>query len=285
MAQKKGGLGKGMGALFIDNDLSDNGVVELSLSEIEPNRSQPRKEFDEASLAELADSIAQHGLLQPITVRPTANLRYQIVAGERRWRACRLAGLERAPVIIRNLTDLECAQIALIENLQREDLNPVEEAQGYRSLMDAHGLTQEEVASAVGKSRPTVANALRLLGLPEDILLLVNNGEISAGHGRALLSFKDDEALYRAVEQAKKGASVREIERLAALKPSKKQGSRQIASFYKEVELALTAELGRKVKIVGSKGKGTLTLDFYSDEELTDMANKLAGKAKADRLQ
>lgn len=277
MAQKKGGLGKGLGSLFNDNAVSDNGIVELPISEIEPNRDQPRKEFDEAALSELADSIAQHGLLQPITVRPTANLRYQIVAGERRWRASRIAGLERVPVIVRNMTDLECAQIALIENLQREDLNPVEEAYGYRRLMEAHGLTQEQVASAVGKSRPAVANSLRLLSLPEDILLLVNNGEITAGHGRALLAIKDDDTLYRAVEYAKKGASVREIERMAAAKPQKRPKNTK-TSFYKEVELALKEELGRKVEIVGSKGKGTLTIDFYSDEELADMAMRLGGK-------
>ncbi len=278
MAQKKGGLGKGLGSLFNDNAVSDSGIVELPINEIEPNRDQPRKEFDEAALSELAESITQHGLLQPITVRPTANLRYQIVAGERRWRASRLAGLDRVPVIVRNMTDLECAQIALIENLQREDLNPVEEAQGYRSLMDAHGLTQEEVASAVGKSRPTVANSLRLLSLPEDVLLLVNNGEISAGHGRALLSFKDADMMYRAVEYAKKGASVREIERMAASKPQKRAEKRTKTSFYKEVELALREELGRKVQILGSKGKGSITIDFYSDEELADMAMRLGGK-------
>ncbi len=280
MAQKKGGLGKGLDSLFNDNAVAESGVVELPINEIEPNRDQPRKEFDETALAELASSIEQHGLLQPITVRPTANLRYQIVAGERRWRASRIAGLERVPVIIRNMTDLECAQIALIENLQREDLNPVEEALGYRSLMDSHGLTQEEVASAVGKSRPTVANSLRLLGLPEDVLLLVNNGEISAGHGRAMLAIKDDELLYIAVEAAKKGASVREIERMAARKPTKKEKRAPKASFYKEVELALTSELGRKVRISAENGKGTLVIDFYSDEELADMAMRLAGKNK-----
>ncbi len=277
MAQKKGGLGKGLGSLFNDNAVSDTGIVELPINEIEPNRDQPRKEFDEAALSELADSIAQHGLLQPITVRPLSNLRYQIVAGERRWRASRIAGLERVPVIVRNMTDLECAQIALIENLQREDLNPVEEALGYRSLMDAHGLTQEQVSNAVGKSRPTVANALRLLGLPEDVLALVNNGEITAGHGRALLAFKDDETMYRAVECAKKGASVREIERMAAAKPQKRI-KKEKTSFYKEVELALKEELGRKVQISGVNGKGTITIDFYSDEELADMAMRLGGK-------
>ena len=280
MALKKGGLGKGLDSLFNDNAVSDTGIVELPINEIEPNRDQPRKEFDEMALSELASSIAQHGLLQPITVRPTANLRYQIVAGERRWRASRIAGLERVPVIVRNLTDLECAQIALIENLQREDLNPVEEALGYRSLMESHGLTQEDVANAVGKSRPTVANSLRLLGLPEDVLMLVNNGEITAGHGRALLAFDDEIAMYRAVELAKKGASVREIERLAAAKPARKPKLMSKTSFYKEVELSLTAEIGRKVQIFGSKGKGTLTIDFYSDEELVDMAMRLGGKNK-----
>lgn len=280
MAQQKRGLGRGLDSLFSDNAVAESGVVDLNINDIEPNRDQPRKEFDEQALAELADSISRHGLLQPITVRPTSNLRYQIVAGERRWRASRMAGLETVPVIIRELTDAECAEIALIENLQREDLNPVEEAMGYRSLMDAFGLTQEEVAAAVGKSRPAVANSLRLLGLPEDVLLLVNNGEISAGHGRALLAIKDEAALYAAVEAAKKGATVREIERMASKKPKPKSKTdeQNTPSFYKEVELALSAEIGRKVRVSGANGKGVLQVEFYSDEDLADMAMRLGGE-------
>ena len=280
MAQQKRGLGRGLDSLFSDNAVAESGVVDLNINDIEPNRDQPRKEFDEQALAELADSISRHGLLQPITVRPTSNLRYQIVAGERRWRASRMAGLETVPVIIRELTDAECAEIALIENLQREDLNPVEEAMGYRSLMDTFGLTQEDVAAAVGKSRPAVANSLRLLGLPEDVLLLVNNGEISAGHGRALLAIKDEAALYAAVEAAKKGATVREIERMASKKPKPKSKTdeQNTPSFYKEVELALSAEIGRKVRVSGANGKGVLQVEFYSDEDLADMAMRLGGE-------
>jgi ParB family chromosome partitioning protein len=280
MAQQKRGLGRGLDSLFSDNAVAESGVVDLNINDIEPNRDQPRKEFDEQALAELADSISRHGLLQPITVRPTSNLRYQIVAGERRWRASRMAGLETVPVIIRELTDAECAEIALIENLQREDLNPVEEAMGYRSLMDTFGLTQEDVAAAVGKSRPAVANSLRLLGLPEDVLLLVNNGEISAGHGRALLAIKDESALYAAVEAAKKGATVREIERMASKnpKPKSKTDEQNTPSFYKEVELALSAEIGRKVRVTGANGKGVLQVEFYSDEDLADMAMRLGGE-------
>ena len=280
MAQQKRGLGRGLDSLFSDNAVAESGVVDLNINDIEPNRDQPRKEFDEQALAELADSISRHGLLQPITVRPTSNLRYQIVAGERRWRASRMAGLETVPVIIRELTDAECAEIALIENLQREDLNPVEEAMGYRSLMDAFGMTQEDVAAAVGKSRPAVANSLRLLGLPEDVLLLVNNGEISAGHGRALLAIKDEAALYAAVEAAKKGATVREIERMASKKPKPKSKTdeQNTPSFYKEVELALSAEIGRKVRVSGANGKGVLQVEFYSDEDLADMAMRLGGE-------
>ena len=193
MAQKKGGLGKGLGSLFNDNAVSDNGIVELPISEIEPNRDQPRKEFDEAALSELADSIAQHGLLQPITVRPTANLRYQIVAGERRWRASKMAGLNEIPAVIVTGDDLKAAQIAIIENVQREDLNPVEEALAYGALMDRYELTQDQVAKQVGKSRSAVANMLRLLDLPDEVLEMLRLGELTAGHARALLGLDDDD--------------------------------------------------------------------------------------------
>ena len=188
MAGKLGGLGKGLDAIFIENDTNDsNNNVFLKISDIEPNRDQPRKDFNEEALRELADSIATHGVLQPLLVRPLAGGGYQLVAGERRWRASRMAGLSEVPVIIREMTDSEMTQIALIENLQREDLNSVEEALGYKSLMDAYNLTQDEVAKAVGKSRPAVANVMRLLNLPEEIQSMLKEGEISAGHARALL--------------------------------------------------------------------------------------------------
>lgn len=199
MAKKKGGLGKGLNAIFMENESEDsNSTVTLKISEIEPNRAQPRREFDEKALAELADSISQHGVLQPLLVRPLLDGGYQIVAGERRWRASRMAGLTEVPVVIRELSDGETMELALIENLQREDLTPVEEALGYQQLMDKYSLTQDEVSRAVGKSRPAVANALRLLNLPEEVLSLVGNGRISAGHARTLLSFKDPDELDKA---------------------------------------------------------------------------------------
>ena len=198
---RKGGLGKGLEAIFAENDTEDrNATVTLKLNEIEPNRSQPRKEFDEGALAELADSLSRHGMLQPLLVRPLMGGGYQIVAGERRWRAARMAGLTEVPAVIRELADHEVMELALIENLQREDLTPLEEAQGYQTLMDTYGMTQEEVAHTVGKSRPAVANALRLLNLPQEILNLVNEGKISSGHARTLLGFQDKEQMLEAAK-------------------------------------------------------------------------------------
>ena len=222
MAKKIGGLGKGLGAIFIENDTEDrNATVTLKISEIEPNRSQPRKEFDEKALTELAESIKEHGLIQPILVRPIIGGGYQIVAGERRYRACRMAGLTEVPVTIRELTDEETMELALIENLQRENLNPLEEALGYKSLMEEYSFSQEQVAKAVGKSRSAVANTLRLLNLPEDVTELVKEGKLSAGHARALLAF-DDEALM--IKTAKsvvdEDLSVRQVEKLAKKKPA-----------------------------------------------------------------
>lgn len=276
---KKRGLGRGLDSLFTDNAVDQASISKLDINELEPNRDQPRKEFDQEALNELADSIATHGLLQPIVVRPMANLRYQIVAGERRWRASRIAGLSHVPVVVREMSDRECMEIAMIENLQREDLNPVEEALGYRQLIDSYGLTQDEVATAVGKSRPAVANALRLLSLPADLLDMVSAGELSAGHARALLAIEDAELRTQAAKWAKDGATVREIEKLGSKrkKPTENGSKEPISSYYKEVELALTAELGRKVRVSGSKGKGTIQIEFYSDSELADMAMKLSG--------
>lgn len=276
---KKRGLNRGLDYLFSDNAVEENAVSELRITEIEPNREQPRRQFDEASLAELADSIRQHGLLQPITVRPMANLGYQIVAGERRWRACRMAGLETVPVIIREMSDRECAEIAMIENLQREDLNPVEEAQGYRSLIDRFSMTQEQVAQAVGKSRPAVANALRLLALPEDMLALLGAGEITSGHARALLAIEDPSLRETAASMARGGATVRDLERLGRKKTAAAaKAETPSVPFYKEVELSLSQALGRKVRVTGSQGKGSLTVEFYSDEELSDMARRLGSE-------
>ena len=216
MAKKLGGLGKGLNAIFIENDNEDSGgAVKLKISEIEPNRSQPRKEFDEESLSELADSISKHGLLQPILVRPLTLGGYEIVAGERRYRASRMAGLTEVPVIIRELSEAETMELALIENLQREDLTPLEEALGYDALMNEHGFTQEEVARSVGKSRPAVANALRLLRLPESIAAYLKEDKISAGHARALLTLPSEEIMQEVCEQiVKNDLSVRQVEKL-----------------------------------------------------------------------
>ena len=284
-SNKKRGLGRGLESLFSDNAALAREPAELRLSEIEPNRSQPRREFDEQALQELSDSIARHGLLQPITVRPLPGGGYQIVAGERRWRAARMAGLETVPVVVRELSDEEAMELALIENLQREDLNPAEEAEGYRALMEQYGLTQEQVAERVGKSRSAVANTVRLLGLPPELLEKVRDGRITAGHGRALLAIGDEEQRSRAAELAERGASVRELERVAKERPQRGSSAARPAaakqeSFYSEVELALTAELGRKVRVAAGQGKGTLTVEFYSKEDLADLAYRLAGEKR-----
>ncbi len=278
MAGKKGGLGKGLDILFDENATDQKGVVTLRLTEIEPNRNQPRNSFDEDALAELADSIQKHGLIQPIVVRPTAGGSYQIVAGERRWRACRMAGLAEVPVVIKELDDQNYFEIALIENLQREDLNAVEEAQGYKTLVDTYGLTQEQVAESVGKSRSTVTNALRLLNLDAASLEALKNGEITAGHARALLAVDDLSVRADMLAAAKAGASVRELEAIAKGKKdtSKKTVAKPANNFYNEVALSLKNELGRKVDIKSKgKGKGTITIEFYSDDELADFAKKL----------
>lgn len=281
MAKKLGGLGKGLNAIFIENDSEDNnGSITLKISEIEPNRSQPRKEFDEKALNELAESISKHGLLQPLLVRPLPLGGYQIVAGERRYRACRMAGITEVPVIIRELGDTETMEIALIENLQREDLTPIEEALGYQVLIDEHGFSQEEVAQSVGKSRPAITNALRLLKLPQSILDLVSDGKISAGHARALLTLEDEKLMQELAEEIiKKDLSVRQVEKICKQKPKpeKEEVPEKKPSFYSMVELALNESLGRKIKVSKNKGKqgGILQIEFYSDEELTELSNKL----------
>lgn len=280
MAKKMSGLGKGLGALMLENAtdemLTEN---ELPINEIIPNRDQPRKTFDEDALEELAQSIKQHGVLQPLLVRPIPSGGYQLVAGERRWRACRIAGLNKVPVVIKELTDTETMEIAIIENLQREDLNPIEEAEGLQALIDKCGYTQEEVAVSVGKSRPAIANSLRLLRLPQEVCDMTKNGDISAGHARALLAF-DNEAMM--LEAAKNIVSnkmtVRDVERLAKIKETdepRRRRTRRRDSFYDEVELSLSETLGRKVKVYTGRGSGTLEIEFYSQEDLKELANKL----------
>ena len=281
---KQRGLGKGLDALFADNSTNDSGAVTLRLSEIEPNRGQPRKTFDEEALMQLAESIREHGVLQPLLVRPRTDGSYQLVAGERRWRAARMAGLSEVPVVIRELSEEETMEIALIENLQREDLNPVEEALGYRELMEQFGLTQEQVAGRVGKSRSAVANALRLTGLPEEVLPLVERGELSAGHARAILALGDPEEMVETAKLAvEKGLTVRELEKRAQKKKRPEKAGTEKAlfsrdSYFDEMEIALRDELHRKVKIQAEGEKGTLQIDFYSKEELRDIAARLAGR-------
>ena len=285
-AVKKGGLGKGLDALFIDNSLENkDSSVLLRLTEIEPNKEQPRKQFDESALSELADSIKEHGVLQPLIVRPLSSGSYQLVAGERRFRASRMAGLSEVPVIIRELSDAQSMEIALIENLQREDLNPVEEALGYVSLMNEFNITQDDVARRVGKSRSAVANAVRLLNLPEPVLKMVEAGDISQGHARALLSFDDEEQCISVANQiVKSGLTVRDIERLGKSSSSKRvttttKTTTMRDSFYDEIELALMEEIGKKVKVNIINGEhGTITIDFYSQQELSDIANRLANE-------
>ena len=282
MAPKKGGLGRGLESLFNENATDTDGAVKLNINDIEPNREQPRKDFDETALSELADSIAQHGLIQPIVVKPTAQGRYSIIAGERRWRACRMAGLNEVPVIIKDADEQTLMEIALIENLQREDLNAVEEALGYRSLIDSFGLTQDEVAKKMGKSRSAVTNALRLLALNENELEALRRGTITAGHARALLSCDDEEARAKMLLAAADGASVRELERLAAAakkKPTAKKTENKKPTFYSEVELSLMDSLHRREKITpAGNGKGTITHEFFNDAELSEFAKKLAGE-------
>lgn len=280
MAAKKGGLGRGLDALFNENATDAGGIVTVNLNDIEPNREQPRKDFDDEALAELAQSIAEHGLIQPIVVKPETNGRYSIIAGERRWRACRMAELYRVPVIIKDADEQELMELALIENLQREDLNAVEEALGYRSLIDSFGLTQEQVAKRMGKSRTAITNALRLLNLNEDELQALRKGVISAGHARALLSVEDEELRRQMLEMAINGASVRDLEKLATKNKKGKTISSASAkknNFYNEVELSLKNELHRKVSIISTgAGKGKITIEFFSDEELSDFARRLA---------
>lgn len=276
---KKRGLGKGLDAIFAENDQSAaEGAIQVKISEIEPNREQPRKEFDSAALSELADSIAQHGVLQPLLLRPMISGGYRIVAGERRWRASRMAGLTEVPAVIREMSDAEEMLFALIENLQREDLTPLEEARGYRTLIETQGFTQEEASQAVGKSRPAVTNALRLLNLPEDIQEMLEQGEISAGHARTLLSFKNEEDMRLGAQKAKQGASVRELENMAKRLNERKEAvprSTKRNRYFEEAQLAVGECLGRKVKVAGTGKKGTLQIEFYGEEDLRNLLGQL----------
>ncbi len=281
--KKKAGLGKGLDALFIDNSTEENGDKLVNINDIEPKRDQPRKYFDEEALKELADSIAMHGVIQPLLVRPLSDGGYQLIAGERRWRASRMAGLSQVPVVVKEMNDEEAMELALIENLQREDLNPIEEAEGFKLLMDTYSLTQEQAAEKVGKSRPAVANALRLLSLPGAVLDMVKQGIISSGHARTLIPLTDEKLIIKLAEEiSQKELSVRETERIVKtlLKPKseivKKKSKRD--PYYDECEIAIREELGRKAKINVSRGnKGSIEIEFFSKEDLQSILEALAG--------
>ena len=271
-------LKKDFNSIFEDNSFDEEeSVSTLKLTDIEPNKSQPRKNFDPEALKTLADSIRQNGVIQPLLVRSMPDGSYQIVAGERRWRAAKMAGLTEVPVFIKELTDLQAQQIALIENLQRENLNPIEEASGYKELMDKFDMTQEDVARVVGKARSSVANSLRLLSLPKAVAELVENNDLSAGHCKVLLGIKDKNTMIDlAYKAANKEVSVREMERMVknAEKQPKPEKPKDI--FFTEAEISLANALQTQVKIVPGKKKSTLEIEFYSKEDLTDIINRLA---------
>lgn len=275
MAIKQRGLGRGLGALLDDftPQQTQDAVTLLPLQKVEPNPNQPRKLFDEEQLQALSDSIAEHGLLQPLAVRSIGDGYYQIIAGERRWRAARMAGLSEVPVLVVEADDRKVMELALVENLQRQDLNPMEESEGYRSLMEDFGLTQEQVAARVGKSRPAVANALRLLALPDEVRALVVDGTLSAGHARAVLSLPT-ERLQKAAAQKiiALRLSVRQAEamckRMAAEKEKEERTAPQTVDYVGECEKLLTRHLGRRVKIVSGKRKGHFELEFYGQDDL-----------------
>ena len=276
----KSSLGSGLDSLFSDNTSEVQVKKTLRTAEIEPNRDQPRKVFSDEAIQALADSIREHGMLQPILVRPIGG-GYQIVAGERRWRAARMLGLDEVPVIIRELTDLETMQIAIIENLQRENLNPVEEAAGYNELIEKFGMTQEKVAKMVGRSRSAIANSVRLLALPERVLKMVENGDLSAGHARALLGFENEEMLIAtALKAADGGLTVRQVEKAAQKSNEGDEKTpatnKKIDNYFVEMELSLNERLGRKVKVDYGKNKGALILEFYDKDDLAALAEKLA---------
>ena len=285
MAKKYGGLGKGLSAIFIENETEDkNDVVVLKMSQIEPNRNQPRRDFDDEALAELAKSIEAHGVLQPILVRPLLSGGYQIVAGERRYRASRMAGLKEIPVVIRELSDSETMQLALIENLQREDLSVLEEAMGYRTLMDTYGFSQEQVAKTVGKSRPAIANTLRLLSLPDEIKAMLNSGELSPGHARALLTIENKNDAIKAAKETVEGKlSVRQTEALVKKYNTpterKPRTKKPLPMVYKEAELSLNEYLGTKVTVTMDKKNagGTIHIDFYNPGDLFALTAKIEG--------
>ena len=286
MAGSKG-LGKGLGALmgdFVEESQENSPYRTLPIYKIEPNPDQPRQDFDEEELAALAESISVHGLLQPLAVREMPSGYDQIIAGERRWRAARMAELSEIPVIIMEADDKKTMELALIENLQRQDLNPVEEALGYRSLMDEYGMTQEETAGRVGKSRPAVANALRLLALSPKVLEMVRNGKLSAGHARAVLTLKTEKSQEDAAQKiAALGLSVRQAELLCknlTREPAPAPKVTLAVDYVAECEKSLSKHLGRGVKIINGKRKGKFELEFYGQEDLQNLLDALMSLKK-----
>lgn len=283
MASKKpSGLGRGLGALLGDDVMKTEaqGALTLPITDVESNSSQPRKYFDDAALAELADSIRQHGIIQPLTVRKLSSGYYQIIAGERRWRAARLAGLKEVPVIVIEADDRTAAELAMIENLQREDLNPMEEAAGYRTLIDQYHMTQEEAANRVGKSRSAVTNVLRLLDLDPTVQKLVENAQLSAGHARALVPLSPARQIQAANAIVESGLSVRQAELLAKRlsadeKPEKKPIADEV-DYTAEAQKDLASRLGRGVKIVSGKKKGRIELEYYGMDDLNELLEALA---------
>ena len=286
MASTKG-LGKGLGALlgdFEEVSPDKSPYQSLPIHKVEPNRNQPRQDFDETELEALAESIAEHGIIQPLTVRELESGYYQIIAGERRWRAARIANLTEIPAVIIEADDKKAMELALIENLQRQDLNPVEEAMGYRSLMEDYGLTQEDAAGRVGKSRPAVANALRLLNLCPDVLEKVRSGALSAGHARAVLSLKDEKKQKEASQKIiALGLSVRQAELLCKnmdKAPAPAKEPTLAVDYVSECEKQLSKHLGRGVKIVNGKRKGRFELEFYGSEDLQNLLDALMSLKK-----
>ena len=290
MLKKPSGLGRGLGALLGENVFSEpeNGkMTTVPLTDVETNAGQPRKNFDPEALAELADSIREHGILQPLTVRKLDSGYYQIIAGERRWRAARMAGLDKVPVIVVEADDQTAAELAMIENLQREDLNPMEEAAGYRTLMDLYHMTQEEVSKRVGKSRSAVANALRLLDLSEAVRVFVEEGKLTAGHARALIPLPSDLQEEAAKEVIDGGLSVRQTEQLAKMKTAQRKKPEIVVKkemlddpndidYTTEAQKELSAKLGRGVRIVNGRKKGRIELDYYGLDDLNALLEALS---------
>jgi ParB family chromosome partitioning protein len=296
MAKKNSGLGRGLDAIFLDNSLMEDsapkneGVTKIKISLVDPKRDQPRKYFDKEALDQLAESIVENGLLQPILVREYGEGRYQIIAGERRFRASKLAGLNEIPAIVLEKDDKNAAQIALIENIQREDLNPIEEALAYKALAEEYDMTQEELSKQVGKSRSAIANAVRLLDLPEEVLTLVASKELSAGHARTLLGLKNrDDMILLAQHAVENDLSVRVLEDAVKHynKPQKPVAQEDetppLVDYFRELEIRVQSHLGRKVKIDGKGRKKTITLSYEDNEDLDEILTLLCGKEFLDQ--